>query len=493
MMRQYESFGDCVKRCLQEAGISASGAARLVGFRSRNSIFRILSGDTGDEVKRRFLEALHGALKDEWPAERWARLQEALSVERLGAERYEANCAFERLLHEQEEPLQATVQQLQLEGDGWLVDLGEILDTAARADRAEIVITGCCDSALSLLLAQRCGGAGEQGRLKIRHYIDTATSTLTQQILGILPLVSKTWYNARLVQPDSCAKEMLALYRMHALHICCWDAAGNESGGMLIRFDKTHFSTQWHVGGAKAFMQVLDQLRFDLELLKPMPNPADGAEAFVEYTARYARLEENCAILSIKPDVHFNCIPAALLEQSIRDGFEQSGMAAGPELEALMAALKQVHNGRFDNMLGKHKPTHLVYSLEAMEHFMRTGVLTDHFFIQRAYTVEERREIIRTLAEAVRSCPWFNVHFLKAEVPSPRYEISSYDGKGVLLMSAYTGYELNADHSEALITLPAFMESFRSYFMDELLVSYVMPRADTLRELDRLLVMNIQE
>ena len=63
----------------------------------------------------------------------------------------------------------------------------------------------------------------------------------------------------------------------------------------------------------------------------------------------------------------------------------------------------------------------------------------------------------------------------------------------MMLMDAFTGYELNVDHSEALITLPAFMESFRRYFMDELLMNYVMSRGDSMRELERLLVMKVQE
>ena len=62
-----------------------------------------------------------------------------------------------------------------------------------------------------------------------------------------------------------------------------------------------------------------------------------------------------------------------------------------------------------------------------------------------------------------------------------------------MLTDAYTGYDLDADHSEALIALPAFMESFERYFKDELLAHYVMSRADTLRTLERLLVMKVQE
>ncbi len=492
-MYPYESFGECLKRCLAEAGLSASEAAKLVGFRSRNSIFRILAGETRDDVNLRFLSALHDALGDAWPRERWLALQEALSVERLGVERYETNRAFERLLHEREEPLRATVQLIRETGEGEHRDLAEVLDAAARAARAEIVITGCCDSALSLLLAERCGAAGDLGRLTIRQYIDTSESTLTQHILGILPLVSKPWYNARLVQPDTCPKEMLALYRVHALHICCWDEAGNQSGGMLIRFDQTHFATQWVVHGANAAMQVLDRWRFELELLKPMPDLSGGPESFIRYTARYAQLEDNCTILSIKPDVHFNCIPPQVLYPAITEGFEQAGIAGGEALQGLIDELWRIQQARFVNTTTKHRPTHLVYSLPAMERFMQTGVLTDQFFLQRAYTVQERREIIRVLLEAMRSQPWFNVHFLREKSPELHYEISYYEGKGVLLMDAYTGYDLASDHSEALITLPAFMESFRSCFQDEVLVHHVMSRTETLLELERLLVMKVEE
>jgi len=60
-------------------------------------------------------------------------------------------------------------------------------------------------------------------------------------------------------------------------------------------------------------------------------------------------------------------------------------------------------------------------------------------------------------------------------------------------MDAYTGYHLDRDHSEALITLPAFVESFRRYFKEELLNHYVRPRAEVLRILENLLVMNVQE
>lgn len=492
-MHRYESFGECLKRCLMEGELSASEAARLVGFRSRNSIFRILSGDTSDEVNLRFLSALHDALGNQWPEDRWRALQDALSIDRLGAERFQAIRAFERVLFEQNEPLACTVERLLPDGSTEELDLNTILGELNEAARVELVLTGCCDSGLARLLADTCGKAGAQGRLNIRHYIDTDESVITQNILSILPLVSKPWYNARLVEPGSCPEEMMAIYRLHALHVHQWDVDGQERGGMFIRFDKNRFASRMEVRGACEAIILLDKWRFDLELLKPMPQLSDGPHAFVEYTEQYRLLEKDCTILSIKPDVHFNCIPTEVLEPAILAGFEQAGMAVGPELEMLMTELKRIHNGRYRNMLDKHKPTHLVYSLPAMESFMRTGVQTDHFFIQRAYTVEERRAIISGMLEAMHNCPWFNVYFLREGAPELRNEITFYDGKGVLMLDAYTGYELEADHSEALISLPAFMDSFRSYFMEELLAHHVMSRADTLRCLEGLLVMNVQE
>ena len=61
-MHRHETFGECLKRCLQQENLSASEAARLVGFRSRNSIFRILAGDTGSDVNLRFMQRLNEVL-----------------------------------------------------------------------------------------------------------------------------------------------------------------------------------------------------------------------------------------------------------------------------------------------------------------------------------------------------------------------------------------------------------------------------------------------
>ena len=115
---------------------------------------------------------------------------------------------------------------------------------------------------------------------------------------------------------------------------------------------------------------------------------------------------------------------------------------------------------------------------------MRTGVQSDHFFIQRAYTVEERRTIVRLLLEQMQRDPYFNVWFLRPELPEIRAEMTFYEGRGVMLMDAYTSYDLHDDHSEALVPLPEFMQSFQRFFMDVLLEQLVLSRAESIAAVD---------
>ncbi len=482
----YETFAACLKRCLIETGMRASEISRMLGHRSRTSVQRILQGDTSDKVNARFLQELEEALGKVWPKRHFDDLREALLIAQLGAKRYLNRQAFRRVLHEPELPrMDIIVQTTSTEGVDTEIPLADLLDDILRAERIEIVITGCCEVGLLRLLAEKCAAAGDAGKLAIRHYIDTTEDAVVGNILGIMPLVNHAWYNARLVGAGDCPIQMLQLYRLHALYINCWDEKGSVTGSQMTCVDERTFLRRTYQCLVPT-VQTIDRWRSQLELLKPVLDLGGNAEGFLLYTQQYAKLEEKCTILSIKPDVHFNCIPPAVLEKPIAEGFSQAAIAAGDALDALMRSLWVVHERRFNNLYHKKKPTHLVYSRPAMVRFMHTGVLTDHFFLQRPYTVEERRTIIRTLRDAMQENPWFNVHFLKEDI-EPRKEISAYGDRGVMIMDAMTGYELSSDHSEALISLPAFIRGYQEYFMNNLLTEAVTSRSETLAVLEELI------
>lgn len=488
-MGRYESFGACLQRVLTETGMSASEAARLVGFRSRNSIFRILNDATSCDVDERFLTALKQSLGSAWPDRHWNALETALSIKRVGFERYLNDQAFRQIMYAEEESRDYVAETRWHGGEITEIPLRTLLSEICADAEVSIVICGCCERSLTSLLASCLNDAGSTGRLTIRHYIDIHGDAAVRNILGVLPLMSKVWYNARLADEDHCPPEMAALYRVNSIGISSIRKDGTAYAHQLLQCSKDHFIHGCVPGTASQFINVMDRCRFQMERLKPMNPPLGGAEDFVDYTAQYAHLESDCLILSIKPDVHFNLVPTALLYQAVMEGFEQAEIASSEELPALLAQLQAIHDARYDNMCRKHRPTHLIYSLTAMEQFMRTGVQSDHFFIQRAYTPQERREIIRTLLQQARDNPYFNVYFLRPELPELRNEITLYEGKGVLMMDAYTGYDLHEDHSEALITLPGFMQSFHRFFMEELLTSLTLTAAESLAVLEQLLQM----
>lgn len=485
-MERYEGFGACLQRLLTAEGMSASEAARLVGFRSRNSIFRILSGDTSSDVDARFLSTFRKALDGSWPKAHWDALEQALRIKRVGLEKFRSNQSFWRAMFECSEARRFEAESVAADGKTVVVPLEKLLEEICGGRETTVVICGCINRSLATLLASLFDEAGEKGQLTVRHYIDIQGSAAVHNILAMLPLLSKVWYNARLVGEERCPEEIAAMYRTNVMNIRTVQPDGSVCNHQLVQYDSSLFLHVHVPDEDNNLRRVLDRCRFQLELLKPMVSLKGGAADFVQYTAQYGQLEQAGMILSIKPDVHFNLIPTDMLYQAMLEGFELNGLASGDDLLELMTTLQGIHDERCRNMWEKRRPTHIVYSLPAMERFMQTGVQTDHFFVQRAYTPDERRRIIERLLLQMRMNPFFNVHFLRPDLPELRHEMTFYEGKGVLLMDAYTGYDLHDDHSEALITLPQFMSSFQQFFMEELLGRMTLSRAESVAELERL-------
>ena len=98
----------------------------------------------------------------------------------------------------------------------------------------------------------------------------------------------------------------------------------------------------------------------------------------------------------------------------------------------------------------------------------------------------------RILAHA-KAHPNFDIRFQRCDLPEIRSEMTLYDGRGVLLLDGYTSYDLHDDHSEALITLPAFMQSFQRFYTEVLMKKLVMTREESLCELERLLQLPLSD
>ena len=188
----------------------------------------------------------------------------------------------------------------------------------------------------------------------------------------------------------------------------------------------------------------------------------------------------------MKPDVPINYIHPDILLPAVIDGFKASGFVGQDEMRGYLQQFYDIHLLRYENFLKKRKVTHVVFSLEAMRKFMLTGQQSDHFFAMRPYTLAERLAILNHLREETANNPYFSVRFLKADRAHPSMEVTLYEGEGVLFTKSDTHYHLTGDHSEALVSHPAFMKKFRDFFIHELLKEHVMSHQETMAAMNDL-------
>ena len=80
-----------------------------------------------------------------------------------------------------------------------------------------------------------------------------------------------------------------------------------------------------------------------------------------------------------------------------------------------------------------------------------------------------------------------SIYFFKKGFEPPQMEIGLYEGIGTLLNKPFTDYDLSGNHTETLITQKEFCDSYKKYFMQDLLDKRVISQEETLKVLDELI------
>ena len=60
MIHPLQEFGPCLKQILEKRKVSASELARMMAYKSRNSIFRMLDESSGHSARQAFFDRLTG-------------------------------------------------------------------------------------------------------------------------------------------------------------------------------------------------------------------------------------------------------------------------------------------------------------------------------------------------------------------------------------------------------------------------------------------------
>lgn len=476
-------FGPCMRRLLAEKGVSASELARMMAYKSRNSIFRILEEKGGHSARAAFLSRLFEEDPLKLTPQERAQLEQALEISRVGAAGFLNNCAMRELLSDAE--WEADDAKWTLKGTNARVQKGK--ESGTR--RVDLIIIGCCDRSLFEELRERLFGEDVPFSASITHFIYTGEEEIVRNISAIQPLLYMKEYSVYTVEPGAFSREKEQLYRGNHVFVCVEDEQGRRHEHAFMLVDKGVFcGVRLREGSGHAQLKkVVYEDREKLQPLKSAFPSGETPEDYVAYTEHCRRLEHGKTILIVKPDVPITFIHPDILVPAVIDGFRKTEFVAEEKLEKLVERLYDIHLQRWKNYFGKRKTTHTIFTREQMERFAQTGMQGDHFYAMRPYTPEERVVILTHIRDQAGSNPYFRIHFFKPDFPAPKMEIALFEGAGTLLNKPYTDYDLSGDHVEALIAQDEFCACYKEFFMHDLLERHVLTQEETIAVLDELI------
>ena len=481
-----QEFGQCLKGILESRRISASELARMMDYKSRNSIFRILDEAGGHSARRSFYDRLSGEDPLALSEEEKAALEQALEVSRVGKHMFLSNHAMRELLmstnrHEDDAPVR--VDAFTLPNDP---TFEQTLREMERCKTAYITITGCCDRAILDALRECIYKTDVTCEVRVAHIVYTGEKEIVRNISAIQPMLYCDCYRAYCLEPGVFSREREAMYRQNCIYALMLDENGNWYRQTLILVDKGVFIPLIRVKSSKndAFSRYFAEDIYRMPLLKAEMPGGGSMESYLEYIKSCRKLEQGRATYTIKLDLSLNCIHPDILLPCVKDEF---WMMAGERAEEIKAEFWRTHMERWENVFSKKKESHVIYSAAAMEQFARTGRQSDHFFAVRAYTLQERMAILKNLRDQARENPAFHIHFFKDSFEPPLTEIGLYEGVGTLMTKPYTNYDLAGDHTETIITKKEFCERYKEYYMKDLLERHVISEEETMVLMEKLI------
>lgn len=479
-------FGPYLGGLLSRRSISASELSRLMAYKSRNTIFRILDGTCGNAARQAFFDKLIEEDPLGLSAEEREALARALEISRVGAQAYLSNREMAVLVlggrAQEEAPIRVYGRQYGMS----CVPLTQVLQEYTQGRQLRLAVTGCCTGAVMNALREALLDREHDCAVDVVHYVYTGQEEIIANISAIQPMLCAPCYQAYSIRPGVYSPQREQIYRNNCICVHAVQKDGSEFEEALVQLESDRMVRfeRRERGGFMMAGSMLGDARLKDYPIKSGFMLSSVTQGLSEYIEQYRQIEYGRAIYSVKLDLPFNFIHPDVLVKAAQHGFVESGQVKPEELDALIAQLYEIQLQRWENTFFKRKPTYMVLYRPAMEAFARTGRQSDHYFALRPYTREERVSILKHIRTQARENPNLFVYFLKEDVQPPLMEITLYDGEGVLLSHAFTQYDHR--HSEAIIAQSEFCRQYKTYFTGDLLERRVVSREEALSILNGL-------
>ncbi len=470
-------FAEYLARIMKSRGLSTGELAELLGLKSKTTIVRILNNNAGEKSILNFRNLLMNSRTLALTTEEVQMLDDSVSCQTKESSYSFIFSELWALLYRLQTP-RGEVRLLSTEPYGTLTDFSRILQQSS----GEFLLINCSfpsltDAAAEFLKTQEHPVSMEQYFFNADGY----PRRLVQIIGRIVPILSLDNYMAYTITQDPAE----GIFDLNAVAIRC---GTGEEYELLFCSERTAILTRGE-GLYRKWQTFLENFR--TVPIKSRKDP--GTYNFIGFMERYRKLEDKSDIYKFRPDVSVNCVPIDILKAAFVEGCAEMGLTATKET---VTALVTLQRKRYNNIHSNRQTTHLVVAEKAMRRFAATGRMTDHAYLVRPFTSEER---IRILNDCIGgNGKQFHIYLLDSETEERIYandhpiEMVCYGEKCVQLTPALTDYDFEKGHSEIFIEQEAFRSLFVEFFMNDLVQYHTRPE-EASTELFRELVRELEE
>jgi len=446
-MAEILTFSQCLHQLMKKYHFTATSLSTLIGGKSE--LKKVLADDATESRRNALFESLKNSRL--FSQEDYEQMEIALEVSRMGTVQYQFQQDMRSIL---EDNLPICPQSIRLESG---VTLQERLQMLKTAQKVEILCFNCCFHSVMSVLNEHFSNPEKD--ITLWHFIhaDAFTGAASGFVSVVFPMLFDKRYRPYAVQstPDT---------KVHAI-------GGNI---LLIRAHYPTQSRQW-------FFLVLDAARvLELEnaekadvfafcsktlqsvspILFPLKELPAENEDFSSLCMNYLSHELNRATYSITNDLCFFQTPSDIAQSALID----KAIFSEADTKSLLDRTLAIHEQRYQNHYKKRKYTYQIMSFSGCEHFLETGMFTDHFFGFRAFTLEERKRIFSEMLRCAREHPYFVPLLFKDHAFECRYNLFCYEKLGVSFDRTDTDYDLRKGNRSIFMNFSEFTSQYLQFY-----------------------------
>ena len=384
-------------------GLSRDGLTKALGYKSKTSLARIMNGEANDDSLRKYSSAVRDVfhLTDEEDRQ----LSAAVNLSLYGKERYYAfQALWDFIQNTKTSALESDALRVTA---GWQDQEIDLLERYSGATDVRLTVVNCQYVNGLFALA---GQLLRLGNATMEHFIHVDEDD-ARTIYAARSLMTVFYENGYMgyarVRSRSGDEPPVCGLNDADLAFVSWRDGTQAQRSDVVVFSSPRTGYLFEISNRGHW--ALEKLGLDRRQYRAIKREYFKCSAFSDYekySEDYAALERNHAIWKIKPDVGVDQIPAWILRKAVQEGCESTDA----EFIEVLDRLEQIYAERYKNTTEKRKHAFTVFKRGAMRRFALTGRTTDHFWMMRPYTPQERGVILRAMLDQQLRNPFLNLN-----------------------------------------------------------------------------------